>query len=112
MDVNKLFPFMYVDSVGIYGNIKDFNQATTSGYYKISGFDETVINKPLTGGYGDLVVHNANGYISQVYYGHYGNTLSVRTYDGKNWSDWVRTDNFGCNTLNELAAALKPELGL
>ena len=112
MDVNKLFPFMYVDSVGIYGNIKDFNQASTSGYYKISGFDETVINKPLTGGYGDLVVHNANGYISQVYYGHYGNTLSVRTYDGKNWSDWVRTDNFGCNTLDELAAALKPKLGL
>ena len=25
---------------------------------------------------------------------------------------WVRTDNFGYNTLDELAAALKPKLGL
>ena len=32
----------------------------------------------------------------------------VRTYSGDRWNDWMLCGNFGYNTLEELAAALKP----
>lgn len=35
-----------------------------------------------------------------------------RAYWDGAWRDWARLDNFGYNTLEELAAALKPLLGL
>ena len=36
----------------------------------------------------------------------------IRDRWGSNWRPWIRQDNFGCNTLDELAVALKPKLGL
>ena len=32
--------------------------------------------------------------------------------DGVSWTEWIRLDNFGCNTLSDLANELKPLLGL
>ena len=36
----------------------------------------------------------------------------MRYSDGGTYTAWSRLDNFGCNTLEELASALKPLLGL
>ena len=48
-------------------------------------------------------------YRSQTFYTL--NKVYYRVFSSQ-WQTWRRIDNFGCNTLDELAAELKPKLGL
>ena len=52
--------------------------------------------------------------VKQVYNSHTATFIRHGRGDGTNivFSDWQRIDNFGYNTLEELASALKPKLGL
>lgn len=58
---------------------------------------------------GVLLVYNRYSMICQVLFS--DNKLAYFRWSngeatGSNWNDWVRIDNFGCNTLAELKAAL------
>ena len=84
--------------------LSNFNNAKT-GYYKVNY--STGENRP-TAGFG-ILVHFEHTYAVQVYCPiniNYGIWLRTRDYSGTTWSSWVRLDNFGCNTLAELKAAL------
>ena len=62
-----------------------------------------------------LVVERAgDGIISQTASRFDNNACYVRSLhpNTNKWTPWYRIDNFGYNTLEELAAALKPLLGL
>ena len=56
-------------------------------------------------------VRGDNRYISQKATGANSNITYIRNKQSNGiWSSWARLDNFGCNTLEELAAVLKPLL--
>ena len=107
MNTQKEFPYMYIGIVGTYGQIKDFNQVKTSGFYKVSGFDSSISNTPSGNGYGTLEAIDAGDYILQRYISR-NKEIFVRHNMNDAWYPWQRIDNFGCNSLGELAAALKP----
>lgn len=105
MNTNKQFPFMNRDEY-----IRNANERIIDGYYK--GNEEN-INTPESYTYGVLIVFSTSIYVVQQYIlqGTYCyQRISVDR--GSSWRNWTRIDNFGYNTLEELAAALKPLLGL
>ena len=53
-----------------------------------------------------MVVYKRGNTIHQVGYDADNNQSAYRLFDGTTWKPWARTDNFGCNTLAELKAAL------
>ena len=121
MGTDKLFPYNFISTIGTYGSIKDFNNATETGWYRVSGTANesgvTILNKPSEGGYGFMEVRkygtDSSASIVQIFHGVFNNqAVMVRHYSSGEWTAWSRTDNFGYNTLDELAAALKPLLGL
>ena len=58
-------------------------------------------------------VREDNRYISQKATGASSNIMYIRNKQSNGaWSFWARLDNFGYNSLAELATALKPLLGL
>ena len=74
---------------------------------------------PISYPYGVLVSNKTyhpnldTTYYSQIYYASDSRGVYSRFKQGdNNWESWQRLDNFGYNTLEELAAALKPLLGL
>ena len=96
--------------IGSYKNngvLTDADTATETGVYRIYG---KVNCAPLS--YGVLSVDNTGTYIQQIASASgVGNPpVYLRTRNSDSWSAWQRIDNFGCNTLEELAAALKPLL--
>lgn len=50
----------------------------------------------------------SNGYANQLFVNH--SDKFMRTYIYNKWHKWQRIDNFGYNSLEELASALKPLL--
>lgn len=88
------------------GVISDCNSATTSGFYSTN---RETLNQPEGGTFGFVNVITLGTYIIQEY-----NSISseqiqaFRVGSTTNMSSWQRVDNFGCNSLEELAAALKP----
>ena len=69
------------------------------------GFDQIGLLRVVTD-YGKYVVH-------QILTDNLGHCFCrVSNNSGKSWQSWQRLDNFGYNTLAELANALKPLLGL
>ena len=87
------------------GDLTDADTATETGVYRIYG---KVNSAPLS--YGVLSVDNTGTYIQQI-----ASTSGVdkpfvylRSRNRESWSDWSRIDNFGYDTLEDLAAALKP----
>ena len=87
------------------GNLTDADTATETGVYRIYG---KINNAPLS--YGVLSVDNTGTYIQQIASasGIDNPTVYLRTRNSDTWSAWQRIDNFGYNTLEDLAAALKP----
>jgi hypothetical protein len=107
MNTNKLFPFM---GLGKIADGTDMNTIKTPGFYHIGSY---VTNGPEFN-WSCVCVFKTH-IITQIAFGLSDKGVSYRTCEdvvSPNWSPWQRIDNFGCNTLNELAAALKPELGL
>lgn len=89
----------YIENV--YPNISSYDEVVSSGIYTVS---DSVSVSPKNG---VLVVNASSAVVCQTFYEQNGvNQSRLRWYG--NWTDWQRIDNFGYNTLEELAAALKP----
>lgn len=108
MTSDKLFPFMG-KGIAQYG---DLNNITDSGFYHV-GVENNYQNTP---GFGWFCLAVYKSYIiTQVAFGLLSSGTWYRTREdsgSSSWSPWKRIDNFDYNTLDELAAALKPKLGL
>ena len=86
------------------------DELNVSGVYACEG---EVTNIPSINGY--LIHYNTmrnSMPCSQRYIDWKTNETWVRAKSNSGWSPWQRLDNFGYNTLEELASALKPILGL
>lgn len=86
-----LYPFMDKDSsVGIYGALKDINEATSSGYYQVSGIDDTILNAPAgIYGYGNMVVFRNGGYTTQIFYPRSKEgKMAFRSFQDSSWFEW------------------------
>ena len=79
----------------------DCNNITAPGVYDLK---RNVLNQPFS--YTTMVVYKRGNTIHQVGYDADNNQSAYRLFDGTTWKPWARTDNFGCNTLAELKAAL------
>lgn len=100
MNTNKQFPFMRIDTIGTYGNLKDFNLATTEGIYTVNGKLNDELNFPPTqSSYGELIVYR-DLYVTQIYYST-SKDIWIRTRID-DWSQWSRVDNFGYNNFADL----------
>lgn len=86
------------------GQTEDLDSITKSGFGYFTG---------TPNGFFTNVQHpTASGYKIQTRSNDDGTVLEYRTKNGTSWSAWSRIDNFGYNSLAELATALKPLLGL
>ena len=103
-----------VGSKGIIRDV-DLNELINNGIYtcytSISDF-QTNLHYPAEQRYWLVTVETDQTWKKQTATYLTGATF-VRFKDGEyDWSSWKRIDNFGHNTLAELAEALKPLLGL
>ena len=90
--------------------MKDYNEATNPGTYRIQGKLDSGNNPPFVAlNYGILTVDKSDGVIMQTARNLANETYS-RFYSDNVWKPWQRIDNFGYSTLAELAEALKPLL--
>lgn len=89
----------------------DLDTTLTTGYYNLA-LDGFVVGGTQRSFYGTLIVYESNLYIIQSGYGANGTILRRYNKTTKVFGEWYVFDNFGCNTLDDLAAALKPKLGL
>ena len=110
MNTNKVFPSMNRGVIGQTAAV-DFNQIVTPGVYYFIRGNYTHSNTPPESTGGILRVYGGSSYSVQEY-SNYGRTSYSRIKWGETWYDWQRIDNFGYNTLANLATALKPLLGL
>lgn len=104
MGTNKMFPFMYKNQ-----SDNDLNKMLNEGYYRLAGSSYT--NSPSSSMYGLLMVIRDNqSYGTQICFNSYKGETYIRgfAYNDGTFYEWQRIDNFGYNTLEELAAALKP----
>ena len=90
-------------------NTDDLNDKKTTGLYGVSPAPATweTLHYPCNE-WGVFRVIQCTGYpygILQELYS-YGGSKYQRAFYNNNWSSWSRMDNFGCNTLTELKAAL------
>lgn len=86
----------------------DLDNIKTVGDYGWGGNDE-VAHAPKENSTSHMTVRkHTNGVIFQVVYTGIPAEIYTRSYNGYTllWSSWARCDNFGCNTLAELKAAL------
>ena len=93
------------------------NDYTENGIRFVYGGNAT--DYPINNPYGILITNKTyypalqSTYINQTFVRNINRGIYTRFKEGQNdWTDWVRADNFGYNTLEELASALKPKLGL
>ena len=108
MGSNKLFPFMYK---GIANS--DLNNVTEPGSYRLGG--DSFKNGPAATIYGSLVVFkDSYSYCTQVLYDLSKNIPIAWTrlgaYTQNSWTPWQRLDNFGYNSLKELAGGVASEI--
>ena len=103
MYANKLASFGFYDNGETTENANNLEKL---GVYRIKALDNyQALNYPADNGY---IIHqftNNSGY--QLFF-YSDSTVVYYRHKWNRWSDWSRLDNFGCNTLEELAAALKP----
>ena len=91
---NQRFPFQYINSVGTWGNLKDFNLATRNGWYNVSGTTAegstaAPSNSPSKGGYGIMFVLSENNHAFQIFFGVYNDSpILARVYTDNSWSAW------------------------
>ena len=86
------YPFQYRNSIGYYGNIKDYNNAVDSGIYELRG--SGVSNEPPTNKmYGVLVVMKANDNIVQLSFHNDNNEVFSRLFVYGGWGAWTRLSN-------------------
>ena len=86
----------------------DMNNYTTNGIGILDCREgSSVSNAPS--GFNDMgilrVTKNNYGVLQEVFKDG-DDTVYIRNKWGNDWRPWVRIDNFGCNTLAELKAAL------
>ena len=87
-------------------NLDDYRDV---GIYDIIA-DSSTTNQPENA-WATLIVtafEPKKNYIQQVFKPFGSSKYYVRLFNGTGWASWSRGDNFGYNTLAELAAALKP----
>lgn len=86
------YPFQYRNSIGYYGNIKDYNNAVDSGIYELKG--SGVSNEPPTDKmYGVLVVMKANDNIVQLSFHNDKKEVFSRLFVYGGWGAWTRLSN-------------------
>lgn len=92
------------------GSITDCNQALEVGVYGVNS-SKGLANAPNDRIWGNLFVFKSDGYSSQLLYNSADSRTAVYSrivVGNSTFTDWERIDNFGYNTLADLAAALKP----
>lgn len=90
---------------------KNLDDYRDEGIYDIIA-DSSMTNQPENS-WATLIVtafEPNKKYIRQVFKPFGSAKYYVRLFNGTEWASWSRGDNFGYNTLEELAAALKPLL--
>lgn len=100
MNTSKLFPFMSMSQAPS----GDLNNIQTPGTYYLSSMGDYTNNPGF--GWGLLVVFKTL-YTTQIAIQSTSQQVVLRTYDGTNWSSWVHLDNFGFNSLADLAAGVE-----
>lgn len=105
MSTNKIAPFGFYNNGQTTDNANNLNKL---GLYRIVSLENyQELNYPANNGY--IVNQFVSGSGYQLFF--YADTATVYyRHKWNRWSDWIRIDNFGYNTLEELAAALKPLL--
>lgn len=92
----------------------DANEIVEPGVYQINNGNSLLTNMP-TGAYawGVLIVSSSSSISGnyarqQVYHDNHNNIWARELWGSSTsaWNPWIRIDNFGCNTLAELKAAL------
>lgn len=75
-------------TIGTYGELKDFNQCTKNGYYRVMGKSEDILNAcPIT--YGIMDVRGENGpYKLQVVFDLTKKQIAYRMYGDSKWNEW------------------------
>lgn len=102
---------MSIKTIGAYGSLKNYNNATSIGAYRIKGGLENANQPPFVNlKYGMLVVEHSDGVIMQTARNLVGETYT-RFYSDSTWSTWQRIDNFGYNTLDDLATGVAGAMG-
>lgn len=102
MTAAKQFPYIYK------GKVTDANKITVSGIYKMESGSQ---NAPES--FGLLIVYTTDGYYSvQDFHGMSTGRSYTRRKTSVNgsWTSWYRIDNFGYNTLAELASGVATAL--
>ena len=105
MSTNKIAPFGFYNNGQTTDNADDLNKLGVYRIVSLENYQE--LNYPANNGY--IVNQYVSGSGYQLFF--YADTAIVYyRHKWNRWSDWLRIDNFGYNTLEELAAALKPLL--
>lgn len=75
-------------TIGTYGELKDFNQCTKNGYYRVMGKSEDILNAcPIT--YGIMDVRGENEpYKLQVVFDLTKKQIAYRMYGDSKWNEW------------------------
>lgn len=110
---NVAIPKGRLEHLSSFSNSLNFRQ---NGIYLFNANSITDGSSPVTSSslwvienkelYGD------SDYLVQSLYSVGQSVCYIRFVTDTSFGSWQRIDNFGCNTLGELAAALKPHLGL
>lgn len=111
MSTKRLFPFM--DRGYFSGDVDTLHGISKCGYYTLNKeAGGSFTNTPgFIGNYALLVVECGNdGFTTQRICNTNESIYAVRAKSDTGWKPWLRLDNFKCNSLTELANALKPLL--
>ena len=111
MGTNQLFPFMGRGFMK--GSANDLYGKSKAGIYTVNSYNEPNFSDLPEGvAYGTLTVLAESSFSTQILSSVTDNTYYIRYRTDTYWGGWKRIDNFGYNSLAELATALKPLLGL
>lgn len=100
MRVAKSYPFM---SRGGLSSLSEADDITKDGWWIVTGTTSTV---PLSD-WGTVISYR-DGMVQEFHPTNNHSMMFIRVRLSTGWRPWQRLDNFGCNTLEELASALKP----
>ena len=97
-----------IDGAIAYATDTNFNDLYgSSSCYRFNGYTGDIYLS--SNGYGIIkTTYTSVGYCEQTAYVFNNNSVYVRTKtsSSSSWASWSRCDNFGCNTLAKLKAAL------
>lgn len=80
------------------------NDSVAWGYWLYNKDAHEIAGMPAT--YGSIFKSPKRLYSQYITFISSGGSAYVKSFWGSGWSSWQRIDNFGCNTLAELKAAL------